>query len=62
MLANKQDLPNALKVEQIKEIFNQIAQVLLYLRRYYVYLFFIFMLEIGSQRFKSDAGICFAWV
>jgi ADP-ribosylation factor related protein 1 len=25
MLANKQDLPNSLKVEEIKEIFNKIA-------------------------------------
>lgn len=28
MLANKQDVANALRVEDIKEIFNQIAQVL----------------------------------
>jgi ADP-ribosylation factor related protein 1 len=28
MLANKQDMPNALRVEEIKEIFNQIAQKL----------------------------------
>ncbi|KAG0292051.1 ADP-ribosylation factor protein 3, partial [Dissophora globulifera] len=26
MLANKQDVPTALKLEQIKEIFNQIAE------------------------------------
>ncbi|CAG8584586.1 11677_t:CDS:2 [Acaulospora morrowiae] len=28
MLANKQDLPNSLKVEEIKEIFNKIAMKL----------------------------------
>lgn len=26
MLANKQDMPTALKLEQIKEIFNKIAE------------------------------------